>query len=384
MFTIGSFKVAAPGEAVQGGGNIIRLVPRPSRFAADGSMRPALPYGYGDANEHEQFISLFTPAVKGKRVADVGAGAGILSIAAALHGAKVTAYEGDALARETLKANLAANGLTAVVDVRGDVLDEWTGELADIAVANLGNEVPAMALATDIYVTDVDPTGGKHGMAKMTANHLTQRPVLAKRVRPAPLAYPKRLHEAHAKLTGVRRKRVTDEQWEGWEAMTNQIRIVGQRVLALHPEDEEGVAMLVARGNLRKLERHDWLREVAAATGEPWWNVTVNEMQPDCGCVHEHWFKDGHHDGSADEAKIVRWHENHEMCSHHVAAVGAANGKAAWMRVHEEADIIGDVQRYDPSSVAKREGGVVSITAGAEAHGRSLVVHGTPNWLRRI
>jgi predicted nicotinamide N-methyase len=61
-------------------------------------------------------------AVRGRRVLDVGAGGGIVAIAAALAGARaVTASELDPIGSEALRLNLEANGVAAVI--AGDVTD---------------------------------------------------------------------------------------------------------------------------------------------------------------------------------------------------------------------------------------------------------------------
>ena len=74
----------------------------------------------------------------GMTVFDIGAGSGILSIAAAKMGAStVKAVEYDAMAMETARRNVAANGVEAIVEVsRGNLMDGLQGK-ADLIVANL-------------------------------------------------------------------------------------------------------------------------------------------------------------------------------------------------------------------------------------------------------
>ena len=71
-------------------------------------------------------------------VFDIGAGSGILSIAAAkLGAAMVTAVEYDKMATETAAHNVTTNGVADKVKVlQGNLMDELTGQ-ADIIVANL-------------------------------------------------------------------------------------------------------------------------------------------------------------------------------------------------------------------------------------------------------
>jgi hypothetical protein len=379
VFQVGAFRIAGPTDTVTGSGTIIRLHPRPSRFTADGSMRPFVPYGYGEAPEHEHFLAQIGPHLKNKKVVDVGAGAGILTLAAALHGASVTAYESDPFARETLQAHLQLNGLTNVT-VRGDVIDDWDGKVADFATANLGDLIPHVTLATETWVTD-HKEDGKHGAVRLDRAK-GGRASIKKYVRPTPPTYPKKVDDAHAHLLGVKKKRVAQKEWNDWTRVVNSIRQSGRNVLAQFPDEEEAVAFLIARGNQSKLDLHEWLRDVGSKTATEWWKVTVNEIGCACGCVHEHWFPDGHHDGTHNEAKVIRHHEMHEQCAHHKMTSGD-NGQHAWQRYHEEDEVIGDTQRYDPSTRALRSGGTLTVVSSPDAHGRSQVVHGSPKWLVR-
>jgi len=74
----------------------------------------------------------------GMTVFDIGAGSGILSIAAAkLGAASVQAVEYDAIAVETARRNIEANGVGDIASVtRGDLMNSLSGQ-ADIIVANL-------------------------------------------------------------------------------------------------------------------------------------------------------------------------------------------------------------------------------------------------------
>ena len=75
----------------------------------------------------------------GMRVLDVGAGSGILSIAAARLGAAyVEAVEIEPIAAQACGQNVARNGVAEVVRVRTGTLDEHpSGELFDVVLANI-------------------------------------------------------------------------------------------------------------------------------------------------------------------------------------------------------------------------------------------------------
>ena len=83
----------------------------------------------------ESIEGLVTP---GMTVFDIGAGSGILSIAAAKLGAStVKAVEYDAMAVDTARHNVETNGVSAIIDVsQGNLMDGVSGK-ADLIVANL-------------------------------------------------------------------------------------------------------------------------------------------------------------------------------------------------------------------------------------------------------
>ena len=83
-------------------------------------------------------------------VIDVGCGSGILSIAAALLGAKdVLAVDIDPVAAAVSKENVALNGLNLKVRVREGDLTKGLSERADIIVANLMADL-VMLLSKDV------------------------------------------------------------------------------------------------------------------------------------------------------------------------------------------------------------------------------------------
>ena len=102
-------------------------------------LDPGMAFGTGTHGTTILCLESIEDMVKpGMTVFDVGAGSGILSIAAAKLGAvMVKAVEYDAMATDTARQNVAVNGVGSIVEVsRGDLLDGITGQ-ADIIVANL-------------------------------------------------------------------------------------------------------------------------------------------------------------------------------------------------------------------------------------------------------
>ncbi len=88
-------------------------------------IEPASAFGTGEHATTRGALRLLQRAVKGgERVLDVGAGSGILAIAAVLLGAdRVLAVESDPGAMATAAANLARNGVTERVELVNAVVD---------------------------------------------------------------------------------------------------------------------------------------------------------------------------------------------------------------------------------------------------------------------
>jgi ribosomal protein L11 methyltransferase len=84
---------------------------------------PGMAFGNAEHGTTRGCLRLLDGVVQGgDRVLDIGAGSGILSIAAAMLGAgEVLAVEGDPMATETLRENISDNGCAGVVDT----LVEW-------------------------------------------------------------------------------------------------------------------------------------------------------------------------------------------------------------------------------------------------------------------
>lgn len=111
--------------------------PQPDDIVLD--LDPGMAFGTGTHGTTILCLESIEDMVKpGMTVFDVGAGSGILSIAAAKLGAvMVKAVEYDAMATDTARQNVAVNGVSSIVEVsRGDLLEGITGQ-ADIIVANL-------------------------------------------------------------------------------------------------------------------------------------------------------------------------------------------------------------------------------------------------------
>ena len=111
--------------------------PQPGDIVLD--LDPGMAFGTGTHGTTILCLESIEDLVKpGMTVFDVGAGSGILSIAAAKLGAKtVRAIEYDAMATDTARQNVSVNGVGEIVEViRGNLLDGVTGQ-ADIIVANL-------------------------------------------------------------------------------------------------------------------------------------------------------------------------------------------------------------------------------------------------------
>jgi ribosomal protein L11 methyltransferase len=109
-----------------------RIGVRPSWVAAPDDapaivviVDPGMAFGTAEHGTTRGCLRLLDGVVRpGARVLDVGAGSGVLAIAAALLGAsEVTAIEGDPLAWEALEENIEINGVEARVRCRCGLVD---------------------------------------------------------------------------------------------------------------------------------------------------------------------------------------------------------------------------------------------------------------------
>lgn len=101
-------------------------------------LDPGQAFGTGDHATTRMCLALVEDALKpGDRLADVGVGSGILSIAAAKLGGRVTAVEIDPPAVAAARENVARNGVDVEV-LEGDGFEPLlSGEPFDVVVSNL-------------------------------------------------------------------------------------------------------------------------------------------------------------------------------------------------------------------------------------------------------
>lgn len=128
-----------------------RLQVVPSWLTPEGGGRlvihldPGMAFGTGTHPSTQLCLEALEAHVQGGMlVADIGCGSGILSIAAALLGARrVLAFDSDLHAVDTARSNVDRNGLASQVDVSHGSLPELLaaleddGQRADITVANI-------------------------------------------------------------------------------------------------------------------------------------------------------------------------------------------------------------------------------------------------------
>lgn len=107
-------------------------------------LDPGMAFGTGT---HEttrlcmQRLEHFERLIRGGNVLDVGCGSGILSLTAAMLGAKTTAIDLDPVCVEAASANVLRNGLSGMIGVKlGNLLDGDYGE-NDCIVANIITDV---------------------------------------------------------------------------------------------------------------------------------------------------------------------------------------------------------------------------------------------------
>jgi ribosomal protein L11 methyltransferase len=133
------FVVCPPWESYTGGGEIIVI-------------DPGMAFGTGSHETTAMCMQALEDSVRpGDAVLDVGAGSGILSIAAVLLGAEaVTAVEIDADAARAARLNFERNGVAGRIELaEGDMRRaEDDGKRYDVAVANLVSGLIAELLPT--------------------------------------------------------------------------------------------------------------------------------------------------------------------------------------------------------------------------------------------
>lgn len=108
----------------------------------------------------------------GERVIDIGTGSGVLAIAAAKCGARVSATDIDPRAVITAERNAKINGVE--IDVRsGNLFTNYEGPF-DVILANLPNEIVAPAYLSDLPAEDARTfaggnTGNEHLLALLNS-----------------------------------------------------------------------------------------------------------------------------------------------------------------------------------------------------------------------
>ncbi len=160
MLEIEGIKICGPDVSAPAG-LYVRLVPSGNRPISGGRYTQAKGvYGYGTRWDTGAFIRLIREVVTpGIRVADVGAGTGILTILAAKLGASVTAYEIDPMALDVLRENVGISG-EGSISIRGEFPGDTRGAQFDLAFANLGKASADLGPALLRVASRVFITGG--------------------------------------------------------------------------------------------------------------------------------------------------------------------------------------------------------------------------------
>jgi len=116
---------------------------------------PGHAFGSGSHPSTRLALGLLADLVEpGTRVVDLGAGSGVLSVAAARLGATVVAVDNDPTAADAVHANAEANGVAAHIEFRSHDAADLTGTFA-VGLCNMTIDLhervgPAVAAATAI------------------------------------------------------------------------------------------------------------------------------------------------------------------------------------------------------------------------------------------
>lgn len=141
MIEVGPFAIVGDWESVDT--DLIRIVMPPSGHVYGAGWHPYTQAGLLAVAKHVR---------EGQTVVDLGAGTGILAVAAArLGAAKVYAVEINAEAREVCAKTIAANGLSDVIVVQREIPDV----VVNLAIASIGSEISkkiARSLLADLTV----------------------------------------------------------------------------------------------------------------------------------------------------------------------------------------------------------------------------------------
>lgn len=117
--------------------------PRPDYRGMEIVIQPKMSFGTGHHATTQMMVEMLLSAdVEGKEVLDMGSGTGVLAIVAAKLGAKrVLAVEIDDMAEESVRENIALNGVAECVEsVCGDVR-AIEGQMFDTILANINRNI---------------------------------------------------------------------------------------------------------------------------------------------------------------------------------------------------------------------------------------------------
>lgn len=134
-------------EEVEVGGKVLIRAPfheeRPNYRGLEVIIQPKMSFGTGHHTTTQMMVEMMLDAeMQGRRILDMGSGTGVLAIVAARLGAEsVLAVEIDDMAEESVRENIALNGVAdRVVSVCGDVR-AIAGEEFDIVLANINRNI---------------------------------------------------------------------------------------------------------------------------------------------------------------------------------------------------------------------------------------------------
>ena len=133
---------------------------RPDYKGLEIIIQPKMSFGTGHHCTTQLMIeSMLDGSPEGKRVLDMGSGTGVLAIVAAKLGAEsVLAVEIDDMAEESVRENIALNGVAEKIEsICGDA-SAIEGRAFDIVLANINRNI----LLADMEVYDKTLTAGGH------------------------------------------------------------------------------------------------------------------------------------------------------------------------------------------------------------------------------
>ena len=151
-------------EEVEVRGKVLIRAPfhkeRPGYHGMEVIIQPKMSFGTGHHCTTQLMIeSMLDGSPEGKRVLDMGSGTGVLAIVAAKLGAEsVLAVEIDDMAEESVRENIALNGVAEKIEsICGDA-SAIEGRAFDIVLANINRNI----LLADMEAYDKTLTAGGH------------------------------------------------------------------------------------------------------------------------------------------------------------------------------------------------------------------------------